>query len=303
MTTNHQRSLGGIAPYGYRWKKGSLEVDDTEAPVRKLIYELFLKHSRKKTVAKILNELGYRTRNSSLFSDTTIDRLLRDTTAKGIREHSKGTVKVPAIISNELWDQVQKLLGGKKPGKQTAHLFSGIAICQCGGKLSVPGKSTKYVCPNCNLKILADDLELIFASQLASLNLFDDQDLLLSWEYLTFREKRNVIEQICVRLTVERRSIHIEYSYSPEFLIAATNGQHNTSGNKTESTLLPFDNVSRFDEPLLSETEAARFLGISKMTLNRKRNAGTIGFFRVGHRVLYSRSNHLIPFLKTCEKR
>jgi excisionase family DNA binding protein len=52
----------------------------------------------------------------------------------------------------------------------------------------------------------------------------------------------------------------------------------------------------------LSEAEAAKFLGISKMTLLRKRSAGIIGFFRVGFRVLYSNEKHLIPFLESCEK-
>ena len=79
------KAVGGIAPFGYRWQNSSLIVDKEESPTRQLIYELFIKHKRKKTVAKLLNDLGYRTRNGSLFSDTTIDRLLRDTTAKGIR--------------------------------------------------------------------------------------------------------------------------------------------------------------------------------------------------------------------------
>ncbi len=39
----------------------------------------------KKTTANELNKLGYRTRKGALFSDTTIRRLLRDTTAKGER--------------------------------------------------------------------------------------------------------------------------------------------------------------------------------------------------------------------------
>jgi excisionase family DNA binding protein len=56
------------------------------------------------------------------------------------------------------------------------------------------------------------------------------------------------------------------------------------------------------NEPLMNEIEAARFLGISRMTLLRKRNANEIGFFRVGFRVLYSKEKHLLPFLEQCEK-
>src|SRR5678815_5164271 len=72
------KPLGGAAPFGYMWKDNKLEPDPTEAPIRKLMYELFAKHKRGKSVARMLNEKGYRTRKKARFTDTTVVRLLQD---------------------------------------------------------------------------------------------------------------------------------------------------------------------------------------------------------------------------------
>lgn len=183
------KPTGGAAPYGYRWVNKQLEVDPEEAPIRKLMYELFLEHRRKKSVANALNEAGYRTRRGAMFSDTTVDRLLRDTSAKGKRRanytKSRGEGKhwdlkpesewvysdITPIVSEELWDQVNAILDRdrkkrKRVGRKTVHLFAGVTSCECGTQMYVPSNSPKYICRSCRNKIPIEDLELVFFEQL-----------------------------------------------------------------------------------------------------------------------------------------
>lgn len=299
------KALGGIAPFGYQWQNGQLVIDESEAPVRKLIFELFLKHRRKKTVAKLLNDLGYRTRNGSLFSDTTIDRLLRDTTANGIRFVDGRTVEVERIVASEIWERVNNILGSKS-AKQAAALFTGIAYCGCGGKMHVPSNTPKYVCPDCRHKILTVDLEAIFHSQLEKFHESENEGVYQHWYDLTRREKRTLIENICERIVIESDAITIRFGFgfTPHPLKTLANGQQNEMGNESpDTTTFGDSDTSAVGGPLLSEAEAAKFLGISKMTVLRKRNTGEIGYYRVGFRILYSKEKHLLPYLKKCEKR
>jgi len=193
------KPIGGQAPFGYRWLGKELVIDQHEGPVRKQLYELFAEHKRKKTVAKLLNEKGYRTRNGSAFSDTTVGRLLRDPMAKGQRRSnytkSLGEKKhwklkpesdwvltpCPALISEELWNRCNSILdeqeGSKRkvPARKPVHLFAGVLICQCGGKMYVPSRTTKYSCSVCKkVHIAADDLEEIYYSQLKNFLLTKD---------------------------------------------------------------------------------------------------------------------------------
>jgi hypothetical protein len=303
--TAKAKSTGGIASFGYAWRDSTLVLVEFEAQIRKLIYELFLKHRRKKTVAKLLNDLGYRTRSGALFSDTTVDRLLRDTTAKGIKIVDGKEMPVEPIVSVVIWQRANNLLG-QKATKPPVHLFAGFAHCDCGGKMLVPSSTDKYVCPECRHKINTNDLEEIFVSQLDKIHigLENNTQVNLSdyWLDFTSKEKRIIVEQICDKISVGKSEITIEFVFSPNSLKTAAFEQQSREGNETPISEETLSNQPVLNEPLMNERDAAKFLGISRMTLLRKRNARKIGFFRVGFRVLYSKEKHLLPFLRTCER-
>lgn len=211
------KSLGGQAPFGYQWKEKKLMPHPEEAPVRKLMYELYLEHARKKTVARILNDRGYRTRNGSPFTDTTITRLLRDPTAKGVRRANYTVSKdskrawelkpesewvlheVEAIISEDLWNEVNGILDvqqakGKRPARHVIHLFAGLAHCGCGQKMYVPSNSPKYVCYQCRNKIPVVDLEGVFHEQIKNF-FFSTEEIAehLSKANATIHEKEEIL--------------------------------------------------------------------------------------------------------------
>ncbi len=186
------KHLGGQAPFGYELKNKKLVLHPDEARVRKRMYELFLEHKRKLTVAKLLNTAGFRTRNGSKFSDTTVGRLLADPTAKGKHRlnysKSRGVkmgwdfkpeseweyADVEPIISPELWQQCNDLLGygegkRKRPTRKAVQIFGGLVFCACGQKMYIPGDTVKYTCQKCRNKIPADDLESVYVGELKGL--------------------------------------------------------------------------------------------------------------------------------------
>jgi len=250
------KSLGGQAPYGYKWIDKKLVINQEEATVRRLLYDLFLEHKRRKTVANILNERGYRTRNNSKFSDTTVTRLIEDPIAKGIRRAnytvSTGDKKhwslkskdewvfneAPAIISEEKWDKINAILveqskERKQPLNKKTHLFTGYVTCSCGSKMYLLSNTPKYVCGNCKNKIHQDDLEEIFHQQLTDyiiseeniklyINASDDLIKEKEKQLLTLQKEAQKIQiklddLIELHLTKELATDGFKHHYNPPF--------------------------------------------------------------------------------------
>lgn len=182
------KPISGVAPFGYEWKDRKLVQHPERASVRKLAYELFLKHRRKTTVARLLNQGGYRTRDGKQWYDTTVTRILTDTSAKGIYfinrakslggwkseakpESEWGTVICEPLVSEETWNEVNRILEEQqksaiRPGKSPKHLFTSLLYCQCGRRMYVISNTPKYFCERCHKRVPCADLEAIFLDQL-----------------------------------------------------------------------------------------------------------------------------------------
>ena len=182
------KSINGTAPYGFKWQDRKLVHVPEEVVIRREAYDLFLQHRRKGVVAKLLNAKGYRTREGSIWRDTAIQRILSESSAKGIylfntqrqtgtwRTEAKpesewGRAECPPIVPEALWNEVNQIMeeqlkSWKKPGKPPVHLFSGLAQCSCGLKMYVRAGSPKYYCRKCHNKIPIADLDSIVRDEL-----------------------------------------------------------------------------------------------------------------------------------------
>ena len=178
------KRINGTAPYGYKWQGRDLLPVPEEAAIRRKAYELFLAHRRKGKVAALLNEAGYRTRQGKPWHDMPIERMLTDPSAKGVYVFNKfkrigdwknepkpesewGRVTCPAIVPEEVWNEVNQIIEGRygnkpKPGKSPVHLFSGLLECSCGSRMYVRANYPKYLCRKCSNKIQLQDIDEVF---------------------------------------------------------------------------------------------------------------------------------------------
>ena len=182
------KSINGQAPYGYQWKNRELIVQPDEAPVRRKAFELFLQYRRKGTVAKLLNAAGHRTRHGTPFHDFMVGRMMACPSAKGVYYFNRlrktgpwkgtekpeaewGTVECEAIVTVDLWNQVNQILEEqlkqwKRPGKLPENPFGNRIWCHCGGKMYARTDSPKYHCRTCNHKIGVAQLEQFMREEL-----------------------------------------------------------------------------------------------------------------------------------------
>lgn len=275
------KPLGGPAPYGYQWKDKKITLNPTEAPIRRQMYELFAQHHRYKTVARLLNEAGHRSRKGKLFTDSDIVRALVDSTAKGVyrANYSRRTADgkwelkpetewvftpVEPVVSEDLWERCNKLIADRKVGprpvaKKPIHLFAGVTWCMCGQKMYVRTNTPKYICEDCRNKIPMEDLEGVFHEQLKSIFLSPEEVA----KYLNEADQGLSHKQEVLNvLTVERQRVQTEMEKVYQLYLA---GQISAVGFGSRNRPLEA-RVNQLDEEIPRLQAEIDFLKISYLS-------------------------------------
>ena len=263
------RKPKGRAPFGFQFSdEGTLVHHPRNAPVVRLIFDLFVEHRVKSKVAELLNEMGHKTANGSDWTDVQVDRVLKHTSARGfyatntsrLAESGKREprpesewiiIPVDPIVSEELFEKAESILSNK-PGspagtvaRKSEQTFTDLAFCSCGGKMRVPPNNPRYVCPNCHFKISVIDLENHFAQDLITYLLEDDDTpadgvvgLGDRWLDLEPAVRRDIALTYLDRLTVDKQAIQFVYQF-PSSLKDATTIQH----TEPSTNNVPTDNL------------------------------------------------------------
>ena len=153
--------LGTNNIWGYKKEKGKLVIDEAEAPLVRLIFDMYA-HDSKMGLKKLSIELekrGYYNRNGKPIHQETLKNIIRNPKYKGYFTGGLSTVvdyrtkkrkfydklewkiykdyeKVPPIISEELWEKAnEKLLSRSKSSKkyqkhQNKYPLSGKLYCK-----------------------------------------------------------------------------------------------------------------------------------------------------------------------------
>ena len=155
--------MGGIPPYGYIVDKDGFlapnespipNINMSEVDVVRKIYSLCLEGQSTVNIADYLNNLGVpsfcksrdvgkRKNETAKWRSTTVYRMLKSTTYKGINRYGKNrkeTIErnVPAIIDTDTWDKAQQKLKENKVMMKGAtvkkqYLLRGLMKCEhCG---------------------------------------------------------------------------------------------------------------------------------------------------------------------------
>ncbi|MCD8089459.1 MAG: recombinase family protein [Clostridiales bacterium] len=161
-----------IAPFGYKWEKGKLTVDEAEAEYVRYIFNQFLNSASQIQIARSLNKMGVHTHKGNSFENRTVDYILNNPVYAGFSRwtptgktlskriyDSSDTITAKGshqpIISEETFNKAKEKLAvikqtspkNSRPAVEFKHYLSSIVKCSaCGSSLAYSGSSGSMQC-------------------------------------------------------------------------------------------------------------------------------------------------------------
>lgn len=148
-------------PFGYKKVDHHLVIDETTAPIARKIFERYADGDRLIDIEHWLNGLGVRNAAGNTWDECSLSRLLHRTYYYGEYKYGdfEGSAECPAIITRELWDQVQNRLAESAKRRRenrtsydyflTGKLYCAVHNRMISGISSHYGKYHRYRCLDC----------------------------------------------------------------------------------------------------------------------------------------------------------
>lgn len=159
---------GGHIPFGYAIDSDQhYKLDEKTAPIVKEIFERVSEGETLKKTMDDLNDRGIKTALCKEFHRGSLQRMLRNEIYKGVYSYADIRIPdaLPRIISNELYDEVQRLMDDRRHGHRPAiedYILNGKLYCGHCNELmdgvsgtSSTGKTYRYykcTTKNCDKK-------------------------------------------------------------------------------------------------------------------------------------------------------
>lgn len=145
------QSVGGQIPLGYKIEDHKLVIDPATAHIVQEAFELYANGESVVDICHIFNAKGYRTAKGSEFNRNSFKAMFRNERYIGVYKYLdiRREGGIPAIISKELFDDVQRKLTktAKAPARGKAkvdYLLSGKLFCgHCGAPMNGESGTSK----------------------------------------------------------------------------------------------------------------------------------------------------------------
>lgn len=163
---------GGWPPYGFSVQDGKYVINEAEAPAIRLMFEMTDQRRSYQDICDALTQRGYLTRKGKPFTKTSIHDILRNPKYAGIYAFNRASSRgidgkrnwrkpkdkeeivcipggIPAIVSRELFERVQKILDERKHNsprekeKGVLYILTGKTFCGYCGSPVVGTSSTR----------------------------------------------------------------------------------------------------------------------------------------------------------------